>query len=85
MSILVFILSLPCKFTTFFLPCAVFKTKMPLTVLNYHTILIQNVDRLLCKSMFPTIFIKLCVKLKQIHLTSFAGVVKLTSKVNEAF
>ena len=60
------------------------KTKMPLTVLNCHTVLIENVCRLLYKSMLPTIFIKLCVKLKHIHLVSYVGVEKLTSKGNAA-
>ena len=58
------------------------KTKMSLAVLNCHTILIENVCRLLCKSMLPTMFIKLCIKWKHIHLASYVGVEKLTSKVN---
>ena len=57
-----------------------FKTKLPSTVLNCHKILIENVCRLLCKSMLPAMFINLCVKLKHIHLASDVG--KLTSKVN---
>ena len=65
-----------------FLPCVVCKTKIPLTVLNCHTILIENVCRLLCKLMLPTMFIKLCVKLKHIHLASYVGVEKPASKVN---
>ena len=67
-----------------FLPCMVFKTKMPLTVSHCHTILIENVCRLLCKSMLPTMFVKMCVKLKHIHLASYVEVEKLTSKVNAA-
>ena len=51
-----------------FFPCVVFKAKIPLTVFNCHTILIENVCRLLCKSVLPIMFIKLCVKLKHIHL-----------------
>ena len=35
-----------------------------------HTILFENVSRLLCKSMLPTKFIKMCVKLEHIHLAS---------------
>ena len=73
-----------CKCTTFFLPCVVFKAEMPLTVFHCHTILIENVCRLLCKSMLPTMFIKMCVKLKHIHLASYVEVEKLTSKVNAA-
>ena len=46
------------------------KTKVALTVLNCHKILIENVCRLLCKSMLPTMFIRLCVKLKHISLVS---------------
>ena len=38
----------------------ILKTKMPLTVLNCYTILTENVCRLLCKSMLPTMPIKLC-------------------------
>ena len=60
------------------------KTKMPLTVLNCHTILIENVCRLLCKSMLPSMFVKLCVKLKHIDLVAYVGVEKLTLKVNAA-
>ena len=60
------------------------KTKLPLTVLNCHTMLIENVCRLLRKSMLPTMVIKLCVKLKYIHQASPVGVEKLTSKVNSA-
>ena len=33
----------------FFLPSVVYKSKMPLTVFYCHTILIENVCRLLCK------------------------------------
>ena len=65
-----------------FLPWLVHKTKMPLTVFHCHTILIENVCRLLCKSMLPTMFIKMCVKLKHIHLASYVEVEKLTPKVN---
>ena len=36
-----------CKCTAFLFPCVVFNSKMPLTVLNCHTILIENVFRLL--------------------------------------
>ena len=61
-----------CKCTSFFLPCVVFKAEMPLTVFHCHTILIENVCRLLCKSMLPTMFIKMCIKLKHIHL---AGII----------
>ena len=57
---------------------------MALTVLNYHTILIENVCRLLCKSMLATIFIKLCVKLKHIHLALYVGLEKLVANVNGA-
>ena len=73
-----------CKCTTFFLPCVVFKAEMPLTVFHCHKILIENVCRLSCKSMLPTMFIKMCVKLKYIHLASYVEVQKLTSKVNAA-
>ena len=67
------------------IPCAVFnKIKMPLTVINRHTIYIENVCRLLCKSVLRTMFIKLFVKLKHIYMTSYVGVKKLTSKVNVA-
>ena len=71
-----------CKCTTSFVcvPCVVHKTKMPLTILYCHTILIENVCRLLSKSLF----IKMCIKLKHIHLASYLGVEKLTSKVNAA-
>ena len=62
----------------------IFKTKMPLTVLNCHTILIENVYWLLCKSMLSAMFIKLSVKLKHIHLASYVGVEKLAAKVNAA-
>ena len=51
-----------------FLPWVVYKTKMPLAVFHCHTILIESVCRLLCKSMLPTMFIRMCVKLKHIHL-----------------
>ena len=67
-----------------FLPYMVFETKMPLTVSHCHTILIENVCRLSCKSILPTMFIKMCVKLKHIHLASYVEVEKLTSKVNAA-
>ena len=50
--------------------CSVNKTKLPLSLLNCHTIFIESVCRLLCKSMLPTMFIKVCVKLKHIHLAS---------------
>ena len=60
------------------------ETKMPLTVLNCHTVLIENVCKLLCKLILRTMFIKVCVKLKHIHLASYVGVKKLTSKVNAA-
>ena len=63
-----------------FLPCMV--TKMLLTVFLCHTILIENVRRLSCNSMLPTMFIKMCVKLKHIHLASYVEVDKLTSTVN---
>ena len=36
----------------------------------------------MCKLMLPTMFIKMCVKLKHIHLASYVEVEKLTSKVN---
>ena len=52
-----------------FLPCMVYKTKILLTVFHCHTILIENVCRLSCKSMLPTMFIKMCVKLKHIYLS----------------
>ena len=55
---------------------------MPLTVFHYHTILIENVCRLLRKPMLPTMLIKMCVKLKQIHLASNMELEKLTSKLN---
>ena len=61
-----------------FLPCVVYKTKLSLTVFECRTILIRNVSRLLCKSMFSTMFIKMCVKLKHIHLASYFGVVTET-------
>ena len=38
----------------------------------------------MCKSMLPTMFIKMCVKLKHIHLVSYVEVEKLTSEVNAA-
>ena len=57
---------------------------MPLTVFKCHAVLIENVCRLLCKSMLPTMFIKMCVKLRHIRLASYVGVEKLTSKVNAA-
>ena len=60
-----------CKCFTFFLPCMVYKIKSPLTVFNYHTILIENVCKLSCKSMLPTMFIKMCVKLKHIYLSPY--------------
>ena len=47
-----------------FLPCMVYKTKMPLTVFHCHAVPIKNVCRMSCKSMLPTTFIKMCVKLK---------------------
>ena len=55
---------------------------MALTVLNCHKILIENVCRLFCKSMHPTMFIRLCVKLKHVNLVSYAGVEKLAAKLN---
>ena len=67
-----------------FLPCVVYKIKMPLTVFHYHTILIENVCRLLCKSMLPTMFINMCVKLKKIYLASNVELEELTSKLNAA-
>ena len=66
-----------------FLPCMVFKTRMPLTALHYHAILIENVCRVLCKRMLPAISIKLCVTLKHIHL-AYVRVEKITSNVNTA-
>ena len=65
----------------FFTLCAD-KTKMLLTVFHCHTVPNENVCGLLCKSMLPNMFIKMCVKLKQIHLASYLEVEKLTSKVN---
>ena len=67
-----------------FLPLCGVKTKIPLTVLNCHTILIDNVCRLLLKSMLPTMFIQLCVKFKHIHLASYIRVEELAAKVNAA-
>ena len=84
MSILVLILMSLLQMHYIFLPCVVFKIKMPLTVLNCQTILIENVCRLLCKSMLPTMSIKRCAKFKHIHLASYVGVEKLTSEVNAA-
>ena len=66
-----------CKQIVESLQC-ILKIEMPLTVLNYVTILIKNVCRLLCKSMLPTLLIKLCVKLTYIHLASYVGVEKLS-------
>ena len=63
-----------------FLPCVVYKTKMPLTVFHCQTILIENVCRLSCKSMLPTMLIKMCVKLKHIHRASYVEVEKLNFK-----
>ena len=58
---------------------------MPSTVFYWQTILIENVCKLLiCKSMLPTMLIKMCVKLKHIHLASYVEGEKLTSKVNAA-
>ena len=68
----------------FFLPCVVYKTKMPLTVFHCHTVLIENVWRLLCKSMFPRVYIKMCVKLKHILWGSNVELQKLTWNVNAA-
>ena len=65
--------------THIFLPCVVFKTKMSFAVFNCHIILIENLCRVLCKSMLPTMFNKLCVKLKHIHLTSYLGVEKVNA------
>ena len=73
-----------CKCSTIFFPCVVFKTKMHLTVLNCYANVIENVCRLLCTSMLPTMFIKLCLKLKHIHLTSYVNEEKLAAKVNAA-
>ena len=67
-----------------FLPLCGVKTKIPLTVLNCHAILIDNVCRLLLKSMLPTMFIQLCVTFKHIHLASYVGVKELAAKVNAA-
>ena len=39
-----------------FLPFMVHKTKMSLTIFHCHTILTENVCRLLCNSMLPTMF-----------------------------
>ena len=36
----------------------------------------------MCKSMLATMFIKMCVKLKHINVTSYVEAEKLTSKVN---
>ena len=63
-----------------FLPCILCKTKMLLTVFHCHTILIENVCRLSCKSMLPTMLIKMCVKLKHIHRASYVEVEKLNFK-----
>ena len=68
----------------FFLPWVVCKTKMPLTVFRCHTVLTENACRLLSKSVLPTTFIKMCIKLKHIHLASYVEVEKLNSKVNAA-
>ena len=46
-------------------------------VFHCHAILIENVCRLLCKSTLPTMFIKICVRLKHIHLASYVEVEKL--------
>ena len=70
-----------------FLPWVVYKTKMPLTVFHCHTILIESVCRLLCKSMLPTMFIKMCVKFQNDVCTfiwHYVEVEKLTSEVNVA-
>ena len=67
-----------------FLPLCGVKTKIPLTVLNCHAILIDNVCRLLLKSMLPTMFIQLCVTFKHIYLASYVGVKELAAKVNAA-
>ena len=79
---LLFILMLLLQMHYIFLPCVVYKSKMSLLVFKCHTILIEKVCRLLCKSMLPTMFIKMCVKLNHIHLASYVGVEKLTLKVN---
>ena len=55
-----------------------------LTVLNCHTILIKNIYRLLCKSMLPTMVIKMCVKLKYIFLASYVRVKELTPNLDAA-
>ena len=81
---LLFILMLLLQMHYIFLPCVVYKSKMSLLVFKCHTILIEKVYRLLCKSMLPTMFIKMCVKLNHIHLSSYVGVEKLTLKVNAA-
>ena len=57
---------------------------MSIAVFHYHANLIENVSRLLCKSMLPIMLIKMCVKLKLLHLASYVEVEKLTSKVNAA-
>ena len=62
-----------------FLFCVVYKIKMPLTVFYCHTILIENVCRLLCKSMLRNMFIKMCVKLRHIRFAPYVEVKKLTS------
>ena len=49
---------------------------------RYHTTLIENVCILLWKSMLPTMFMKMCVKLKHIYLASYVEVEKRTLKVN---
>ena len=81
---LLFILMLLLQMHYIFLPCVVYKSKMSLLVFKCHTILIEKVCRLLCKSMLPTMFIKMCVKLNHIHLASYVGVEELTLKVNAA-
>ena len=67
-ALLFILMSLLQMHSIFFLPCMVYKTKMHLTVFHWHTILIENACRLSCKSMLPTMFIKMCVKLKHIYL-----------------
>ena len=79
---LFFILMYLSQMQYIFLPCTVYKTKMLLKVFHCHTILIENICRLSWKSMLPTMFIKICVKLKHIHLASYVEAEKLTSKVN---
>ena len=80
----VFILMSLLQMHYIFFPCMVHKTKMPLTVFHCHTILLENICRLFCKSIVPTMFIRMCVKLKHIHLASYVEAEKLNSRVNVA-